>query len=349
MIRILTAPAVAAALLIAPLLAGAGEIPRTQKGKPNFSGYYDISNLTPMIRPKELADKQFLTMEEAQAIAARQANTVANADRQLDPERGAPDKGADPGAYNYFWLDFGSQALPIDGKVRTSIIIDPPNGQMPALTEAGKQRRGQMPQWDYWGKPKDVAWWMETGDKPYDDPESFTLGIRCIYLDAAALPMQSLPYNNIKTLVQTDDHLVISVEHVHAVRFVRIVEGGKRPEHPGDWYNAYGGDSIGWWEGDTLVVETTNIRDWPGETRIGMTVVERFTAVEDKGLVYRYTVTNPDYEAPFTGEMMWPRTNDLQYEFACHEGNYAMGGMLRGARLMEREWLKANQGGGAEE
>ncbi len=347
--RVLTA-AMLLALLPASWFAAADDVPRTRTGKPNFSGYYDISNLTPFTRPSEFGEKQFLTMEEAQAIAARQANMVANGDRQLDPERGAPDKAADPGAYNLFWMDFGSRALPIDGKVRTSVIIDPPNGQMPAITEAGRLRRSTLPQWDYWGKPKDVAWWMETGDSPYDDPEFFTLGIRCIYLDVAALPMRSLPYNNVKTFVQTDDHLVISVEHVHAVRFVRIAgEGETRPEHPGDWYNAYGGDSIGWWEGDTLVVETTNMRDHPGELRKGMQIVERFTPVSDKGLVYRFTVTDPDYEAPYTGELMFPRTTDFQYEYACHEGNYSMGSMLRGARLMEQEWLKSNTGDGAEE
>ena len=351
MTRTLIAVVVLASLLAAALCS-AGEVPRTKSGKPNFSGYYDISNLTPWTRSKEFGDKQFLTVEEAQAIATRQANVVSNDNRQLDPDRGAPDKAADPGAYNFFWMDFGSRALPIDGKVRTSVIIDPPNGQMPALTEAGKLRRGEMPQWDYWGKPKDVAWWMETGDRPYDNPEFFTLGIRCIYLDAAALPMRSLPYNNVKTFVQTDDHLVISVEHVHAVRFVRIAEdrpGAGKPKHPGDWYNAYGGDSIGWWEGDTLVVETTNLRDWPGTLRRGMQVVERFTPVEDKGLVYRFTVTDPDYAAPYTGELMFPRTTDSQYEYACHEGNYSMGGMLRGARLMEQEWLEKNARGGAEE
>ena len=347
MIRVLTASVLATVL--ASSFANADGIPRTKSGKPNFSGYYDISNLTPLTRSKEFGDKQFMTPAEVQAIAARQANVVANDDKQLDPDRGAPEKTSDPGAYNMFWLDFGSQAIPIDGKVRTSVIIDPPNGQMPAMTATGRERRGKMPQWDYWGKPKDVAWWMETGDKPYDDPEFFTLGIRCIYLDAAALPMQSLPYNNIKTLVQTDDHLVISVEHVHAVRFVRIAEGGKKPEHPGDWYNAYGGDSIGWWEGDTLVVETTNMRDWPGELRGGMSIVERFSPVADKGLIYRFTVNDPDYEAPYTGELMWPRTSDFQYEFACHEGNYAMGGMLRGARLMEQEWLEKNSGNEGEE
>ena len=333
-------------LLFLSEAAAAGEVPRTRSGRPDFSGNYDISNLTPFSRPKEFGVQKYLTDEQIAAIAKRQASFVSNDDRQLDPERGAPEKADDPGAYNYFWLDFGTDALPIDGRVRTSVIIDPPNGQMPEMTAAGKQRMGQIAQYDYWGKPKDVAWWMETGDGPYDDPESFTLGIRCIYLDVASLPMRSLPYNNLKTIVQTEDHVVINIEWMHHARVIRIGKDGKRPAHPGDWYNIYGGDSVAWWEGDTLVVDTTNIRDWPGSARPGVHVVERFTPVQDKGLVYRYTVTDPDYTAPYTGELMWPRTGAFNYEFACHEGNYSMGGMLRGARVLEQDWLEANGGGG---
>ena len=295
-------------------------MPRTKSGRPDFSGNYDISNLTPWSRPKEFGDQRFLNDEQIAAIAERQAGFVANDNRQLDPDRGAPDKAADPGAYNFFWLDFGTDALPIDGKVRTSVIIDPPNGQMPAMTDAGKARQGQIAQYDYWGKPKDVAWWMETGDGPY---------------------------NNLKTIVQTEDHVVINIEWMHHARVIRLAKEGKKPEHLGDWYNIYGGDSVGWWEEDTLVVETTNIRDWPGSPRPGVYVVERFAPVEDKGLVYRFTVTDPDYTAPYTGELMWPRTDTFNYEFACHEGNYSMGGMLRGARVLEQDWLEAN--GGAEE
>ena len=191
---------------------------------------------------------------------------------------------------------------------------------------------------------------METGDKPYDNPESFTLGIRCIYLDVASLPMRSLPYNNLKTIVQTEDHMVINIEWMHHARVVRLAgREGKKPQHNGDWYNAYGGDSIGWWEGDTLVVETVNVRDWPGSRRDGVHVIERFSPAGDQGLVYRFTVTDPDYNTPYTGELMWPRTDTFNYEYACHEGNYSMGGMLRGARVLEQDWLEDNRRGGAEE
>ncbi len=328
--------------LILPYLAAAGEIPRTSSGKPDFSGNYDISNLTPWSRPEQFGNQLYLSAEEAAAIAERQAKTVASTSADSDPNRSAPKRGGNVGAYNYFWLDFGSESIPIDGKYRTSVIIDPPNGRMPALTEAGKKRRSSAPQFDYYGKPPEKAWWLETGEDPYGGPESFTLGIRCIYLDVASLPTRSLPYNNLKTIVQTDDHVLIYIEWMHYARVVRLADEEQKHEHPPADYNAYGGDSIGWWEGDTLVVETTNIRDWPGVHRAGLSITERFTPVADTGLVYKFTVHDPDYVSPYTGEMLWPRTQDLNYDFACHEGNYAMGNMLRGARVLEQQWQALN-------
>lgn len=313
-----------------------GEIPRTASGKPDLTGNYDISSLTPWTRPKQFGDQLYLSPEDAAAIAERQAATVAGGSAASDPNREAPEKGGNVGAYNSFWMDFGSETLPIDGKYRTSVIIDPPDGQMPALTAAGAARRADIPPFDYYGKPTEEAWWLETGDDPYDGPESFTNGIRCIYLDVASLPARSLPYSNIKAIVQTDDHVMIYIEWMHYARVVRLVGEGEKREHPGPEYSAYGGDSIGWWEGDSLVVETTNIRDWPGVARDGLRIVERFTPVANTGLVYKFTVHDPEHVSSYTGEMLWPRTDDNIYEYACHEGNYAMGGMLRGARLLEQ-------------
>jgi hypothetical protein len=322
--------------LTLPTIAEDGEIARTSSGRPDLSGHYDISSLTPWSRPEQYGEQLFLSPEEAAAVAERQAQTVAATAAASDPERDAPAKGANVGAYNYFWMDFGSQTLPIDGKYRTSVLTDPPNGRMPALTEAGAKRRASIAQFDYYGKPQDRAWWVESGDSPYDDPESFTLGIRCIYLDVATLPARSLPYNNVKRIVQTDDHVMILVEWMHWARVIRLVEPGATSEHLPSDYNSYGGDSIGWWDGDTLVVDTTNFRDWPGEPREGLHTVERFTPVAGGGLVYGFTVHDPDYVSSYSGEMLWPRTDQLLYEYACHEGNYAMAGMLRGARLLEK-------------
>ena len=158
--------------------------------------------------------------------------------------------------------------------------------------------------------------------------------------------MRSLPYNNLKTIVQSEDHVMIWVEWMHHARVIRLSgANGGRPEHLPEDIAHYGGDSIGWWEGDTLVVDTRNVRDWPGGLREDFHVVEKFTPVADKGLVYEFTVDDPDYVTSYSGEMLWPRTDQLNYEYACHEGNYSMGNMLRGARMLEREWLEKRSDG----
>ena len=330
--------AVLGLVLAVPAIAADGEVRRTASGRPDLSGNYDISSLTPWSRPPKYGDQLYLSPEDAAAIAEEQANVIAATSADSEADREPPAEGGDVGAYNYFWLDFGTGTLPIDGKFRTSVLIDPPNGQMPALTEAGKKRRADLPQFDYYGKPREEPWWIETGEDPYDGPESFTLGIRCIYLDVATLPARSLPYNNVKTIVQTDSHVVIYVEWMHWSRVVRLVADEQSAEHHPSDFGSYGGDSVGWWEGDTLVVDTTNFLDWPGVPREGLRIVERFTPAGDGGLVYRFTVNDPEFVSSYTGEMLWPRTDARNYEYACHEGNYAMGNMLRGARLLEEEW-----------
>ena len=219
----------------------------------------------------------------------------------------------------------------IDGKYRTSVLTDPPNGQMPAMTEAGKKRAAAAPKFAW--PNKGYAWWLESGDIPYDGPETNIVGVRCFYQPSASVAIRPLPYNNVKTIVQTEDHFMINIEWMHWTRVVRI--GG---EHMPDSYTSLSGDSIGWWEGDTLVVETTNFRDMPDLRGEGVRVVERFSPGEGNDLLYSFTVENPEYEAPFSGELPWPKTTDKSYEYACHEGNYAMGNMLRGARLLESEF-----------
>ena len=272
-----------------------------------------------------------LTPEEAQARAKWRAETNATQDAPSDPERAAPEEGGNVGAYNNFWFEWGSQNFMIDGKYRTSVLTDPPNGQMPAMTEEGKKRAAAAPKFAW--PNKGYAWWLESGDIPYDGPETNIVGVRCMYQPSASVAIRPLPYNNVKTIVQTEDHFMINIEWMHWTRVVRI--GG---EHMPDSYTSLSGDSIGWWEGDTLVVETTNFRDMPDLRGEGVRVVERFSPGEGNDLLYSFTVENPEYEAPFSGELPWPKTTDKSYEYACHEGNYAMGNMLRGARLLESEF-----------
>ena len=143
-------------------------------------------------------------------------------------------------------------------------------------------------------------------------------------------------YNNLKRIVQTPSHIMILVEMVHDARIVRL-----NSEHVAPEIRKWMGDSIGWWEGNTLVVDTTNFNDTPGFTRAtrDLHVVERFTPMDNGALLYQFTVEDPNtWTEPWGGEYPWPASKDVVYEYACHEANYAMGNILRGARLLETEW-----------
>jgi hypothetical protein len=155
----------------------------------------------------------------------------------------------------------------------------------------------------------------------------------------ASVPAQPVLYNNLKTIVQTDTHVVILVEWMHWARIIRLDAEHHPPE-----IRSLGGDSIGRWEGETLVVDTTNFLATPTMPREGLHVVERFTRLDQSTVLYQFTVNDPDYAAPYGGEFPWHQTTDKLYEYACHEGNYALGNILRGARLMEKEALVKRAG-----
>ena len=239
----------------------------------------------------------------------------------------------------WFWFEWGSKGFAIDGKFRTSILTEPPNGRMPELTEVAKKERATAPRFAW--KNLGEAWWLESGDTPYDGPENMVLGVRCIYQPPASVPIRPLPYNNLKTIVQTDSHVMINIEWMHWTRVVRIDS-----EHLPANVRSLSGDSIGWWEDDTLVVETTNFLASPNVPKEGLRVVERFSPVSNEGLLYQFTVEDSDYEATYGGELLWPKTESYSFEYACHEGNYAMGNTLRGARLLEKEWYKQKAASG---
>ncbi len=313
------------------------EIPRTASGKPDFTGNYDISSLTPFQRPVKYGDQLFLSLDEAKEMEKAAAKSRRDNSQNSDPDRDAPPLGGDVGAYNDFWFEWGKDGFAIDGKFRTSILTDPANGRMPGLTDEGKARRAAEPRFAWQNKGE--AWWLESGDTPYDGPETFVLGVRCIYQPTASVPMLPLPYNNLKTIVQTEDHVMINIEWMHWARIVRIDSEHLEPE-----IRSLSGDSIGWWEEDTLVVETTNFLASPGIPRDGVRVVEHFSPIDEKGLLYRFTIEDPDYSSSYTGELLWPKTDQRNYEYACHEGNYAMGNTLRGARLLEKEWRLKESG-----
>ncbi len=333
------------AITISPVAAS--EIPRTPEGHPDLSGTYDIATLTPLQRPKKYGDKLTLTEQEAAEIARAEAELMALQNASSDPTRTAPPEGGDGsvgaygnvGGYNSFWIDRGDGAFKIDGKWRTSIITKPKNGQRPTLTPKAREsarERAKM------SRPnKGEAWWIKEGldPGPYDDPELRPLGERCLlgFGSTGGPPMLPVLYNNLKRIVQTKDYIMILIEMVHDVRIIRI-----NAEHAPADVRSWLGDSVGRWEGDTLVVDTTNFSDRPalsGASR-DLHVVERFTRINEETLLYRFTVDDPTvWTEQWSGEYVWPTTDSRVYEYACHEANYSFGGILRGARILEDEAL----------
>jgi len=248
------------------------------------------------------------------------------------------------GGYNYFWIDRGTDVFSVDGKFRTSIITDPANGRRPEMTEFGKEksvaRRALFP------VNEGRAFWLEgDGPGPYDDMEQRPLAERCLlgFSSTGGPPMLPAGYNNLKTIVQTPDYVMILIEMVHDARIIRL--GG---EHLPPDVRRWMGDSIGWWEDDTLVVDTTNFAARPAlrPASENLHVVERFTRKGDD-LLYSFVVEDPTiWTEPWSGEYIWPSSDDQLYEYACHEANYALGNIMRGARLLEADFSEEASSGG---
>ena len=318
-------------------------LPRTPDGHPDLEGTYDLATLTPLERPNGM--NAVLTDDEAKRIEKDVAARAQAAGRAISPERSAPPKGGDGstgpaggvGGYNNFWLDPGSAYTVVDGQKRTSIVIDPPDGKVPPLTAAARARLGARI-----ARPtSDTTESRDPGLEPpgsYDDPELRPLGERCILGFGSTSGPPALPdyfYNNLHQIVQTPDNIMILTEMVHDARIIRM-----NAQHLPKTIRKWMGDSVGHWEGDTLVVDTTNFTDktrFRGATE-EMRVVERFTRVAPNALLYQFTIDDPaTWARPWTGEYTWPATNEHIYEYACHEANYALENILRGARLRERE------------
>lgn len=340
--------------VLVSMLAGQilAEQPRTANGQPDLSGTYDVSTLTPLQRPQEFGDNLLLTPERASEIVAANRARVAARDANRGPVTEAPPEGGAPpvgigeefretggagsvGGYNNFWVDNGDSVFTVDGQFRTSIIVEPVNGRMPKPTAAALkafQERSKL------RRPNDgTAWWVNVeGPGPYDGPESLGISERCIVGFTGATPTFPSLYNNYKRIVQSPTHVMILIEMVHDARVVRL-DSEHRPAH----IRSHMGDSIGWWEGDTLVIDTTNFLPRSGQARGGsenLHVVERFSRQSDGNLLYKFTVSDPSiWTEDWSGEYVWRATGEKVYEYACHEGNYSMGGILRGARLLESE------------
>ena len=322
------------------------------RSRPDLSGNYNVATLTPLERPEIYGDNLLLTPEQAAEIVETERQRVESSALASDGDREAPPEGGDGspgpagnvGGYNYFWIDRGTDVFELDGKFRTSIITDPLNGRRPPLTaigeEKGAARRNLFP------VNQGKAFWLENdGPGPYDDMELRPLAERCLlgFSSTAGPPMLPAGYNNLKTIVQTPDYVMILIEMVHDARIIRL-DSEHLPKGAHKWL----GDSIGWWEGDTLVVDTTNFVARPAlrPASENLHVVERFRRIDENNLHYSFTVEDPTiWTEPWSGEYVWPSSSNRAYEYACHEGNYALGNIMRGARLLERDWRAAAAGG----
>jgi hypothetical protein len=293
--------------------------PRTPDGKPDIQGTFTFSTITPLQRPEALAGKDVLTTEEAAAFEASE-NKRLNRDL-FDPEKGAPSAGYAPRSqggvlsYNEFWYERGSQ---VTEDRRTSLIVDPPDGRIP-FTAATRARNA------------DLAAKSNSGFA--DSYEDRSLADRCILGFNSGPPMVSGAYNNNLQIVQTPGYVVIFNEMVHNARIIPT-DGRSHGTLP-----VWTGDSRGRWEGDTLVIETRNFKR---ETSLSGSsaathLVERFTRVNPDTVRYEFTVTDPTtYTRPWSAVMPLNAIDELVFEYACHEGNYALPGILGGARAQDK-------------
>ena len=308
---------------VAQTAADTRSVPRTQWGHPDIQGVWDFRTVTPLERPAELADQEFLTEAEVAAFE-REGVQARNAD--INREKVVTNRRAINGtietadlrlAYNDFWWDRGTKVV---GTRRTSLVVDPPNGRVPALTSEGQERRATR---------------AAINERLAEGPEDRPLAERCIVGFNSGPPMLPGGYNQNVHVFQTADHVVLVNEMVHNARIVPL---DRRPHLPQD-LRQWTGDSRGYWDGDTLVVETTNfLRETSfRDSSSNLHLVERFTRVDADMLLYQFTVTDPTtWTEPWSAEVPMRRTEAPMYEYACHEGNYGLAGSLSGARAIEK-------------
>jgi len=285
--------------------------PRTMDGHPDLQGIWSNASLTPFERLKEFAGKEFFTEEEAAEFTRR---TLARANRDA---RGATPEEDVNGAYNEGWFDRGANVF---SNLRTSIVVDPADGKVPPLTPAARDASATRA--------------ADQRRRP-EGPEDLGLPVRCLVWPTSGPPMVPGPYNNNYQIVQTRDSLAINVEMIHDVRIIPL---NGRPHISPD-IRLWMGDSVGHWEGDTLVVDTTNLTDkthFRGSDR-NLHVIERFTRTGPDTIQYRFTIDDlTAFTRPWTGEIILSRVPGPLYEYACHEGNYSMATILAGARAEEK-------------
>ena len=274
-------------------------VPRTPDGHPDLQGLWDYRTATPLERPRDLSDKEVFTDQEALAFEKRTAERRDNIVAVHPPA----------------WLDYGSKVL---ADHRTSLIVDPPNGRVPALTAAARARIAANP----------------ADERAADGPEQRSIQERCLVFGAGP-PMVPGPYNNNVQIVQTPNTVVIMNEMIHDAR---VVPMDGRP-HLTSAIRQWLGDSRGRWDGDVLVVETTNFTDrtsFRGSDQ-NLRVVERLTRPDAETLMYEFTIDDPTaFSTPWTASFPMMRSTEQMYEYACHEGNFGLLDILKGARFDEQ-------------
>jgi hypothetical protein len=292
--------------------------PRTEYGHPDFQGVYTFRTLTPLNRPAELASKATLTEAEAQEWQAFE-NRRQNRDLIIDSVGGA---GYPPGviSYNEFWYERGVETI---SDRRTSLIYDPPDGKMPALNETGKAQ----------------AALVADRRRLSIGPEARTLADRCLMSGGAGPPMIPGSYNNNMQLVQTKDHIVILNEMIHRARIIRLDSEHHTKQLKWD------GDSIAHWDGDTLVINTQHFyydQNSRGSSKT-MVLEERINWVDENTLDYDFTISDPNtWDVSWSAKVPMRRTDLPIYEYACHEGNHGMIGILAGWRRYEAEGMNGD-------
>src|ERR1700689_3594324 len=328
----LSALAVGAALAAgAPPAAGAYKAPLNTYGQPDLEGTWTNATLTVLERPKEYGNRKAMTDEEVKKVEGDDAKLMADGNKPTDPkvkttdlphECGRGFSGAGCG-YNSAWIDPGSSVMRVNGEPRPSFITDPADGRLPPY-KAGVVQTNMYVRAHYG-----------------ENPENQTLAERCLtsFGYSAGPVMLPLLYNNNYEIAQSKDTVAIVVEMVHDVRMIHI--GGK---HRTDGERPWMGDSIGWYEGPTLVVETTN---FPEATALRgawreLRVTERFTRVGPSRILYQFKAEDPTvWDRPWSGEYEFTPSKGRIFEYACHEGNYALEGILSGARADEARKAKA--------
>jgi hypothetical protein len=289
-------------------LGGQATIPRAPDGHPDLQGIWDYSTVTPLERPKEFARQKFFTKAQADAFSRSSAERTFNDLPKLEQQVNADLIG------DLATVEEG----PLDPSMRTSLVLTPSDGQIPLTTKALSLRAARR----------------KARQLPPDGPEAMRLSDRCLP-DVAGPPLLPTSYNSYVQIVQTADYLMIETEMVHDARIIPLDGRPHLPRAIREW----NGDSRGRWQGDTLVIDTRNFRQANslGEATAALHVVERLTRIGDRSIRYEFSVTDPAaYTQPWSGAYTIRRTDALIYEFACHEGNYSIAGMLMGARAQEK-------------